>query len=192
MQAHQDLLNKLKEVVNDVGCDDNDRVLRHIQERLVAVVARGCDHGFLACARLAFVRPDVLFQAFHTLDQVAVDHVHGWVTNAVAVVPTEEGTMEALGVPTNEKVDLAFIAHELHTPIQDIIYHVQQQFLPNVASMDATDPASDCHTTHVTPEPAVLEPLPKHLKDKLRHVDEKKRRSHIKRVMAQNLRDSFF
>lgn len=191
------LLLKLAKLVTDTDCDSDVLTLRRIQQSLVSVAGQDDDDFFIKCARCAFPRPDVLYEAFHVGNQDALVQVREWIIQA--------HTREAHG--TLQNAVLAAIPDDLVIQATDSSEHSSQDLADNIVEticlpQETVNPceaheAADIVSTMLSVADPLRDVRVSHSASKLRRslsrvADVEKCRSKIKRVMANNLRDSFF
>lgn len=201
MQCPSTILARLRGIVTEVDCDASGNLtLFVIQDRLTWLVARDKDVGLLHCARRAFSRPDILFLAFHAEDPGALQEVQGWVHEVQGLPPSDMGHGEALDevLPTALSLSLSMsqdaesewvepLPASLITPSPEIFAVEDQGFPTPVSALPAPRERWDIPVEVLVP---VLKPCES--PTRVKRADVERRRKHIKKIIANNLRDSFF
>lgn len=197
------IIQRLAQVVGDVDCRSDKLVLSRIQSKLASVVQLNTsqhnptndpDMEFLLCARRAFLRPDVMFRAFVLKEQACLDEVGEWIHDAkilnevhpvepphTVVDPFVLGTEQAREEPKSPENQDWILEHEIIGASRSIDI-----------SCATDEPCLDLEAHEKAPQKTRHSRASASEREATRRPDIERRRSHIKKVIANNLRDSFF
>lgn len=206
------IIQRLAQVVGDVDCRSDKLVLSRIQSELASVVQRNTpqhpitdpDMEFLLCARRAFLRPDVIFRAFVLKEQACLDEVGEWIHDAkihakvhpvepphIMVDPFVLGTEQE---QAREEPKSPKNRDRCDTYGMDMDGILEQEVNGASRSIDISCGSDEPCLDLETKEKVVQKTRHSRASEREapRRPDIERRRSHIKKVIANNLRDSFF
>lgn len=193
MSITESIVSDLKTIVERavLSChNDAFFLLRHIQTELINFVnSHSCDVLLVTIARKAFVSPLVLYQAFCKDDHDSIDTVLSWISSEHH---EDDSSPYEHPIDVSTHIKRAKDVHDLLEPLS---------FLSEKVCVMPEDDAC-CTTGVITPIASVPEvtccpPIPtdkrsssecRSQKQQKQHKQEK----HIKRMLANQLRDSFF
>lgn len=192
-------LDKLRGVVSSVDCASDSLALQRIQTRLAEVAKKDSDQDFLYCARIAYSRPDVLFEAFYTDDMNALEQVKSWIPEPLA--QPEQNPLETRNEGTNPSsidestcvLNMEALCHKVEQSVYSDLCGDDED-TPNTSSAVHEIEAQDNQSTLETTKPAMIitDACSQQPSRSRRADDVEKKRNRIKKAIANNLRDSFF